>query len=135
MAVKRRRGQGPVEGFSTGPEFGELCPVLLHHLAMEVEVEALDLDFLADSQADRCIDHLEDHEGDDRAPDDSAEDVVDLEDHLPEITVDQPAVGERIDGIRGEGTGEECSKCAANTMDAPGIERVVIAKYLLHMNG
>lgn len=51
---------------------------LLDSLSMEIEVEALDLRFLIDTQADKAVDDFEDDEGCDRAPQDGGNDTFEL---------------------------------------------------------
>jgi len=45
---------------------------------MEIEVEALDLRFLIDTQADKAVDDFEDDEGCDRASQDGGNDTFEL---------------------------------------------------------
>src|SRR5262249_21153736 len=62
--------------------------LLLHHLAMQVDVETFDLDGLADPEAHDDVDHLEDDEGHDGAVHERAGNVVELDQHLMGVTVD-----------------------------------------------
>src|SRR6185437_3605390 len=102
--------------------------------AVEVDVETFDFDLLGDTQADHQVDHFQDDEGDDGAVHEGAEHIVELDQHLVAVAVDQPAFAERVDRAVGEHTGEDGAQRAAHAVNAPGIEGVVIAEQLLHMD-
>ena len=99
---------------------------LLNHLAVQVDVETLDLDRLADPDADQDVDDDQDHEGGEGAPDDGGEDALDLRQHLTGIAVEQ--AGLAADRLDGEHAGQDSADDAADRVDAEDVERVVVAE-------
>src|SRR5690348_6402845 len=80
---------------------------LVHRLAVEVDVEAFDLLFGRDAQANDGVDDLEDHEGGDRAPRHADEAAPELGEHLAGIAVDQALLAVASDGLDREHAGQE----------------------------
>ena len=63
------------------------------HLAMEAEIEPVDLDFLRDAKPDRALERDEDQERDESRPDDRRERADKLRPHLEPIAVKKAAPG------------------------------------------
>src|SRR6202040_1069989 len=103
---------------------GRLSCALLHRLAVQVDVEALDLDLRVDAEADEDIDQLEDDQRDHGVVDRDHQDALDLADHLKAVALD-PSRRSAV-SLDGEDAGENGADGAPDGMDAEGVERVVI---------
>src|SRR5262245_744318 len=97
---------------------------------MQREVEAFAFDFALHPQADRPVDQLEDDERDDDVVDEHDGDAFDLVDDLAGMSVDQSAryAAELLDR---EHAGQDGADGAADSMDAKGVERVIVAEHVL----
>src|SRR4029078_2858023 len=77
---------------------------LLNHLSVQVDIQAFDLDRLADPDTRQYVGDDEDHEGGDRGPYDGGGDTFELDQHLTRVTFQQarcPAYR-----LQGEHTGQ-----------------------------
>ena len=103
--------------------------VLLHHLAVQGEIETVALDFVGDPQADRHVDDLQDDQRDDRVIDDDRADADQLIDDLARVAFDQAGVAAVL--VDREHAGQDRADDAADAVDAEAVERVVIAERVL----
>src|SRR6476659_1247422 len=108
--------------------------VLLHHLSMQVDIETFDFGSLTDPQANDEVDDLEDDVGHDRAVDEGASHIVELDQHLMRVAVGQPTFAQRVDGVGSECTRQHGTKRATHGMHAERIQRIVITEELLNVH-
>ena len=101
----------------------------MHDLAVEVDIETFNLDFLVDPETDHQIDDLQDNEGANRAVGDGGQDTLELNPDLTRIAFEQAR--RSADGFNREHAGEQCTDDTANAVDAKSIQRVVIANHVL----
>src|SRR5262245_44014612 len=125
----RRKKRAP-EGALAVTESRLLSAV--YGLAVEVDVEAFDFDVALHAQPDHDVDKLQNDVGHDGAIDEGAEHALKLGEDLAEIAIIDPAFPQRVDGIAGEDAGKDRAQRPTDTMNAPRIERVVIAERPLH---
>src|SRR4051812_5942076 len=93
---------------------------LLDDFAVLRDVEPFEFRLAADAQTDHRVDHFQDDEGHDTAINERAGDIVELDQHLPRVSVQKPAMRERVDGVRSEDAREHRTERAADAVHAPG---------------
>ena len=111
-----RLGSGADRGGRLKPRWRrarQCCEVLLDGLAVQLQIEAVALDLDADPQADREVDHLEQHERHQPAPDDRGQHAKDLGQDLAGIAFEEPGrAADRLDGEHARRAGRRrCRPC------------------------
>src|SRR5690606_10661356 len=102
-----------------------LSSALLHDLAVQINVEALDLDRLVDPQPHDGFDDHENYEGGYGAPDDGCDDAVDLQRHLRSIPFQKSRrAADRLDRKYARQDGADDAAYAVN---AEHVEAIVVA--------
>src|SRR3546814_6573657 len=89
--------------------------LLLHRLAVQVQVETIALGGLVDAQTDRPVDDLEDDQADHRGEHDGDRHALDLGQHLAGVAVEQALAG-GIDRLAGKHTGQDRTDDTAAAM-------------------
>jgi len=93
---------------------------------VQIDVEAGDFGLGVDPETHGRLDALEQREGDGAAVDHGDQDALELGENLARVAFHQ--AGGAADGFDGENSGEKRSDNAADTVNAEGVEGVVVTE-------
>src|ERR1051326_6471059 len=104
--------------------------LLLHHLAVDREIETRALGIGIDPEPDDHIDQLQDDQRDNGVVHDYAGDAIKLDYQLVGVAVDQPTVAFADRGAR-QHAGQDRAGNAAEPVHPEGVEAVIVTERVL----